>query len=87
MYKCDELNIKFLQKEFTTGDNNDSQQVNNVPQFEFVFTKGVELTVIHGCFENWKHRQNIVGHVTWSCCQFQAMKYLAMIKTAGNCVI
>jgi hypothetical protein len=32
------------------GDNNDTQQVNTVSQFEFGFTKLGERTVIHGGF-------------------------------------
>jgi hypothetical protein len=69
------------------GDNNDTQLVNTVRDFEFGFTKRGKPTVIHGGFEYWRHRQNHVGQVTWRCCQFQSMKCPAKIKTAGSHVI
>jgi hypothetical protein len=63
------------------------QQVNTVPQFEFGLTMWGEWTDIHGGFKYWRHRQNIAGQVIWRCCQCQAMKHPATIKTAGNRVI
>ena len=68
-------------------DNNDTQLVNTVRDFEFGFTKRGKPIVFHGGFEYWRHRQNHVGQVTWRCCQFQSMKCPAKIKTAGNHVI
>jgi len=56
-------------------------------ELEFGLTKRGKQTVIHSGFEYWMHRKNIVGQVTWRCCQFQVLKCPAMIKTAGNHVI
>jgi len=67
--------------------SNDRQHVNTVRDFEVGVTKRGKPTVIHDGFEYWRHRQNSVGQVTWRCCQFQAMKCPATIKTAGNHVI
>jgi len=63
-------------------DNNDAQHMNTVQNFEVGVTKRGKPTVIHGGMEYWKLRQ-----VAWMCCQFQARKCPAMIKTAGNHVI
>lgn len=61
--------------------------VNNAQTLEFGNTKRGKPTVIYCGFEYWKHRENSIGQITWRCCQVQAMKCPALIKTAGNHVI
>ena len=61
--------------------------MSTVQQLENGYTKRGKPTVIYGGYEYWKHRQNLIGQVTWRCCQYQTMKCPATLKTAGNHVI
>jgi len=44
--------------------SNDTQHVNTVWDFEVGVTKRGKPSVIHGDFENWRHRQKSVGQVS-----------------------